>query len=73
VKLLVKSLDVVVAGPVERAWELCWMHRLRRAGLRLQRRGRWQRLGAGGDEAGCSAAGVSGLVAAVGSTLSDGL
>jgi hypothetical protein len=73
VKLSVKSLDVAVAGPVERAWELRWMCRLRREGLRLRRRGRWRRLGAGGDGAGCLAAGVSGSVAAVGSTLSDGL
>jgi hypothetical protein len=71
VKLSVKSLDVAVAGPLERAWELGWMRQLHWTGLRLRHRGHWRRLGAGGDGAGCSAAGVSGSVAAVGSTLSD--
>jgi hypothetical protein len=69
VKLPVKSLDVAVAGPVERAWELRLRRRLCQAGLRLRRRGRWRRLGAGGDGVGC----LAGSVDAAGSTLSDGL
>ncbi len=51
-KLLVKRVGVAVAGPVERAWALRWMRRLRRAGLRLRQRGRVRLPAAGGERAG---------------------
>ena len=40
------------SGPVERAWALRWMSPLRRAGLRLRRRGRVRLPAAGGERVG---------------------